>query len=82
MLLFLKLVDETQITATPEDTSHHNSRKLLVLLSLRAIRMLHFVMRYPVAQNDREKNCPLGSAIILYRYFSIEKQKFRKKGQK
>ena len=37
MLLFLKLVDETQITTTPEDTSHHNSRKILVLLSLRAI---------------------------------------------
>ena len=37
MLLFYKLVDETQISATPEDTRHHNSRKLLVLLSLRAI---------------------------------------------
>ena len=34
-----KLVYETQISAPPKDTRHHISRKLLVLLSLRAISL-------------------------------------------
>ena len=38
MLLFKKLVDETQLSAPPKDTRHHNSRKLLVFLPLRAIK--------------------------------------------
>ena len=37
MLLFWKLVDETQMVKPPEPTSHHNSRKYLILLPLRAI---------------------------------------------
>ena len=37
LMFFFKLVDETQISAPSEYTRHHNSRKLLVLLSLRAI---------------------------------------------
>jgi hypothetical protein len=36
MLLFSKLVDETQISEPPKLTKHHNSMKLLILLSLRA----------------------------------------------
>ena len=34
MLLFWKLVDETQMSTTPEATSHHSSRKFLILLPL------------------------------------------------
>ena len=37
MLLFWELVDETQMSTTPEATSHHSSRKFLILLPLRAI---------------------------------------------
>ena len=37
MLLFWKLVDETQMVKPPEPTSHHNSKKYLILLPLRAI---------------------------------------------
>jgi hypothetical protein len=32
MLLFSKLVDETQMSKPPEATRHHNSRKLLIPL--------------------------------------------------
>ena len=44
MLLFSKLVDETQMIKPPEPTSHHNSRKYFILLLLRAIyfRSLHY----------------------------------------
>jgi hypothetical protein len=37
MLLFWKLVDETQMPTTPETTSHHSLRKFSILLPLRAI---------------------------------------------
>ena len=37
MLLFWKLVDETQMPNPPKATRHHDSRKLLSLLPLRAI---------------------------------------------
>ena len=37
MLLFWKLVDETQMSTTPEATSYHSSRKFSILLPLRAI---------------------------------------------
>ena len=37
ILLFWKLVDETQMSKPPESNRHHNSRKLSILLSLRAI---------------------------------------------
>ena len=36
MLIFWKLVDKTQISKPPEPTWHHNSKKLWILLSLRA----------------------------------------------
>ena len=36
MLLFLKLVHETQILKPPEPTMHHGSSKLLILLPFRA----------------------------------------------
>ena len=37
MLLFWKLVDETEMPTTPDATSHHSSRKFSILLPLRAI---------------------------------------------
>ena len=44
MLLFWKLADETQMVKPPEPTSHHNSRKCLIFLPLRAIyfRLLYY----------------------------------------
>ena len=44
MLLFWKLVDETQMVKPLEPTSHHNSKKYFILLPLRAIyiRSLHY----------------------------------------
>ena len=43
MLLFWKLVDETQMVKPPEPTRHHNLRKYLILLPLRAIfRSLYY----------------------------------------
>ena len=44
MLLFWKLINETQMGKPLEPTRHHNSRKLLILLPLRAIyyRSLHY----------------------------------------
>ena len=34
MLLFCKLVDETQMSTPPERTRHHDSRKLSILLAV------------------------------------------------
>jgi hypothetical protein len=38
MLLFWKLVDETQISQPPDATRHHNSTNLSIVLTLRAIQ--------------------------------------------
>ena len=48
ILLFWKLVDETQMVKPPEPTIYHNSKKYLILLPLRAIYLDRFIMRYPV----------------------------------
>ena len=40
MSLFLKLFDETQIPTPPEATRHHNLKKLLIPLPLRADLLL------------------------------------------
>ena len=44
MLLFWKLVDETQMVKPPEPTNYHDSKKYLILLPLRAIyfRSFHY----------------------------------------
>ena len=44
MLLFWKLIDETQMSKPLEATRHHNSTKLLILLPLRAdlLCILHY----------------------------------------
>ena len=47
MLLFWKLVDETQMPTTPEATNHHSSRKLSILLPLRAIQNHSFHYETP-----------------------------------
>ena len=44
MLLFWKLVDETQISKPPEPTRHHNSIKSWILLPLRAD--LLYILQY------------------------------------
>ena len=46
MLLFWKLVDETQISKPPEPTMNHNSIKWLILLPLRA--ELLFTLQYEI----------------------------------
>ena len=47
MLLFWKLVDETQMSTPPEHTRHRDSRKLLILLPLRAIYFTTFQYETP-----------------------------------
>ena len=44
MLLFQKLIDETQISKPPEPTRHHNSIRLWIFLSLRAD--LLYILQY------------------------------------
>ena len=64
MLLFWKLVDETQMYKTPEPTRHHNSIKLLILLPLRAnlLCILHY-----------ETPCMfLTNMVFLYSFFFQE----------
>ena len=45
--LFWKMVDKTQMATPPEHTRHHDSRKLLILLPLRAIYFSTFQYETP-----------------------------------
>ena len=54
MSFFWKLVDETQISAPPEATRHHKSKKILVLLSLRANLKSQFRNEIPCSSNFNE----------------------------
>ena len=56
MSIFSKLVDETQMSTTPEATSHHSSRKLSILLPLRAIQNLSFHYETPCTYLSDFKN--------------------------
>ena len=47
MLLFFKLVDETQMTKALKHTKHHKSTKLLILLPLREIYFRLFLYETP-----------------------------------
>ena len=47
MSFFWKLVDKTQISAPPEATRHHKSKKILVLLSIRANLKIQFPSETP-----------------------------------
>ena len=78
MLLFLKLVDETQISKTHEATRHNNSTKLSILLLLKAIQfhsfqndipsrsLKHFVHR---KSNQFELNSLVVQIIVTYYLF-------------
>ena len=70
MLLFQKLVDETQISTPPEDTRYHNSRKYWSFYPSEPFRMLNFNMRYPVPTSEpvilRRKS------IVHYKELKIE----------
>ena len=50
MLLFWKLVDETQMVKPLEPTIHHNSKKYLILLPLRAIYFRSFHYETPCTE--------------------------------
>ena len=47
MLLFRKLVDETQMSTTLEATSYHSLKKISILLPLRAIQNHSFHYETP-----------------------------------
>ena len=47
ILLFWKLVNKTQMSTSPEHTKHHDSRKLSILLPLRAIYFSTFQYETP-----------------------------------
>mgnify|MGYP007015787208 CR=1 FL=1 len=51
MLLFWKLVDETQMVKPPEPTIYHDSKKYLILLPLRAIYFRSFHYETPCRMN-------------------------------
>ena len=53
MSFFWKLVNETQISAPPEATRHHKSKKMLVLLSLRANLKIQFRSETPCINVSR-----------------------------
>ena len=55
MLLFWKLVDETQMSHPPEPTRHHKSSKSLIFLPSKPFSFVHFNMINPVLSN-REKS--------------------------
>ena len=48
MLLFWKLVDETQMSTAPKATSHHSSRISQSFYPSEPFRISHFTMRHPV----------------------------------
>ena len=50
MLVFSKLVDETQMSKPPEANRHHISRKLSILLPLRAVQTHSFQYETPCIQ--------------------------------
>ena len=52
MLLFWKLVRETQMSKHPKATKHHNSTKMLMLLHLRAIYFSTFQYETPFRKSQ------------------------------
>ena len=57
MLLFWKLVDETQNSKPPEATRDHNSSKFSILLSLRAIQFPPFHYETPCKSFGQRFTC-------------------------
>ena len=50
MLLFWKMIDETQISKPPEATTHHDSRNYGPFYPSEPFTFAHFNMRHPVNQ--------------------------------
>ena len=68
MSFFWKLVDETQISAPPEATRHHKSKKILVLLSLRANLKSQFRNEIP-CNTVVQKHPPLSISKKIEQFF-------------
>ena len=68
MLLFWKLIDETQMSTPPKATRHHNSTKLWLLLPLRALYFSTFQYETPCSC----ANCKLKAHIRVLLYYTIE----------
>ena len=76
MLLFWKLVDETQISKPPESTRHHNSIKLWILLPL--IADLLYILQYEtpcmmknlLLKNTIDSGINVGVHILIFGLFS------------
>ena len=66
MLLFCKVVDKTQMSKPPEATRHPNSRKLSILLPLRAIQ--NPTLQYETPCRLVKKANRVGSFIIYYSF--------------
>ena len=64
MILFWKLIDETQISKPPEPTRHHNSIKLWILLPLRADLLCTLQCEIPCT-----KVRSLSLSILLFVFF-------------
>ena len=73
MLLFRKLVDETQMSTTPEATSYHSSRKFSILLPLRAIENLSFHYETPCIIDHASKKI-LSKLQILFLKDNLKKK--------
>ena len=65
MLLFRKLVDETQMSTTPEATSYHSSRKFSIFLPLRAIQNLSFHYETPCSNENQINILGRGSTYMV-----------------
>jgi hypothetical protein len=68
MLLFLKLVDETQISKPLEPTRHHNSIKLWILLPLRADLLVTLQYEIPCIFVSLEVSFVSVIAMVLSEY--------------
>ena len=52
MLLFLKVVDETQMPNPPEATRHHDQENYRSYYPSEPFRITRFTMRHPVSEKD------------------------------
>ena len=66
ILFFWNLVDKTQMSTPPEHTRHHDSRLLLILLSLRAIYFSTFQYETPCIRPVRIQK----SSIFNFEYIN------------
>ena len=57
-------MDETQMSTTPEATSHHNSRNSQSFYPSEPFRISHFTMRHPVAASTQPNQ--VGSRFFMW----------------